>query len=101
MFHCVIASEAKQSTVLNARCVGILCLSIAALAPLARNDTWNLVMLSEAKHLFAIAPDSKLPATARNVSIRAVGDYGDAALWNMGIVRAEHIQLKSVLGIGG
>ena len=45
--------------------------------------------------------DSNVPATARNVSIRAVGDYGDAALWNIGIVRAEHIQLKSVLGIGG
>ena len=25
---------------------------LATLAPLARNDTWNLVMLSVAKHLF-------------------------------------------------
>ena len=54
---------------------GIRCSLIATLAPLARNDTWNLyfVMLSVAKHLFAIALDSKLPATARNVYVRAEG----------------------------
>ncbi len=40
----------KQSTVSECS-LGILCLLIATLAPLARNDTWNLVMLSEAKHL--------------------------------------------------
>ena len=32
--------------------VRILYLPIATLVTLARNDTWNLVMLSEAKHLF-------------------------------------------------
>ena len=34
--------------------IGILCLLVATLAVLARNDNWNLVMLSEAKHLFQI-----------------------------------------------
>ena len=31
--------------------IGILCLLVATLVTLARNDTWNLVILSEAKHL--------------------------------------------------
>ena len=51
--HCVIASEhnvrAWQSTVREARIMGILCRLIASALP--RNDNWNLVMLSEAKHL--------------------------------------------------
>ena len=42
-----------------------------------------------------------VPTTARNVYVRAERHNIDEALWNMGIVRAEHIQLKSVLGIGG
>ena len=45
--------------------------------------------------------DSNSPATARNVYVRAERHNIDAALWNIGIVRAEHIQIKSVLGIGG
>ncbi|MDE7217496.1 MAG: hypothetical protein K2N20_05325 [Helicobacter sp.] len=40
---------------------GYPALLIATLAPLARNDTWNLVMLSVAKHLYAIAHDSNNP----------------------------------------
>ncbi|MDE7256037.1 MAG: hypothetical protein K2N54_07685 [Helicobacter sp.] len=38
---CVIASGAKQSTVLE-RSLGILCSLIATLVTLARNDNWNL-----------------------------------------------------------
>ena len=41
MFFCVIASVSEA---INR--VGILCLLFATLALLARNDTWNLVMLS-------------------------------------------------------
>ncbi|MDE7173817.1 MAG: hypothetical protein K2N70_05665 [Helicobacter sp.] len=41
---------------------GILCSLVAALALLARNDTWNLVMLSKAKHLFAIAHRFQRPS---------------------------------------
>ena len=47
MFFCVIASASEAI-----KRVGILCSLIAALVTLARNDTWNLVMLSEAKHLY-------------------------------------------------
>ena len=41
MFFCVIASASEAI-----KRVGILCSLIAALVTLARNDTWNLVMLS-------------------------------------------------------
>ena len=43
--------QPKQSTVYKARIMRIPYLLIATLALLARNDNWNLVMLSEAKHL--------------------------------------------------
>ena len=58
-------------------------------------------MLSVAKHLFAIALDSNLPATARSGNVRAERHNIDAALWIMGIVRAEHKPLRSVQGFGG
>ncbi|MDE7256185.1 MAG: hypothetical protein K2N54_08455, partial [Helicobacter sp.] len=44
--HSVIASVSEA---INR--IGILCLSIATLAPLARNDTWNLVMLRRSRNI--------------------------------------------------
>ena len=84
--HCIVALVLLGVI----SCVGILCLLIATLVTLARND--------KTCHCSLIPI---IPTTARNVSIRAVGDYGDVALWGMGIVRAEHKPLKSVHGFGG
>ena len=89
MFLLSLRGLAKQSTVHER--IGILCSLIATLAPLARNDNRNLVMLSEAKHLggatsvalidlicavktappiLLLLSDSDSPATARNVYVR-------------------------------
>ncbi|MDE7316513.1 MAG: LOG family protein [Helicobacter sp.] len=57
------------------------------------HDFWLRKMFFE--HILII------PATARNVYVRTERRNIDAALWKMGIVRAEHKPLKSVLGVWG
>ncbi|MDE7255676.1 MAG: hypothetical protein K2N54_05815, partial [Helicobacter sp.] len=66
--------------------VEIPCSLIATLVTLARNDTWNLVMLRRSRNIsLPLLTDSNLPATARNVYVRAKRHNIDAALWGMGI----------------
>ena len=99
MLFCVIASKAKQSTGKKSQQKHKQSPEKARAKLWRSHSTAPLwILQSLILHCSSIIES---PTTAHSGNVRAVGVTLTHALWSMGIVRAEHIQIKSVQGFGG